>query len=80
MDEESQLESAVRELVDQLVPENMDWERLVRTYPLPSIALAGLGGFLLGRSQGPVILSAIGSFAASEVARNVSRLIDPETD
>jgi hypothetical protein len=74
----------LHELVDELVPDGLDWERLVRIYPIPTLALAGIGGFLLGRSHGPAILSAIGSFAAAEVAKNVSTLLgqelEPETD
>ena len=77
---ESKLETAVHDLVEELVPEDLDWERLVRTYPLPAVALAALGGFLLGRSHGPVILAAVSSFAAAEVAKNVSSLLGQEID
>jgi hypothetical protein len=77
---ESKLETAVHDLFDELVPETLDWEGLVREYPLPAVALAALGGFLLGRSHGPAILAAVSSFAAAEVAKNVSSLLGQELD
>jgi hypothetical protein len=78
--EDSKLGTAVHDLVDEILPENLDWERLVRDYPLPAIALAAVGGFLLGRSHGPAILAAISTFAAAEVAKNVGSLLGQELD
>jgi hypothetical protein len=77
---ESKLEAAVHDLFDELLPEKLDWEGIVREYPLPAVAVAALGGFLLGRSHGPAILAAISSFAAAEVAKNVSALVGEEID
>ncbi len=72
-------ESIVDELIDELVPEGLDWERMVVSYPIPALLLAALGGFLLGRSShGPRIISAVSGFAAAELSRNVGRLLDPE--
>lgn len=76
----SSLHSSLHELVDELVPEGLDWERLVRRYPLPALALAALGGFFLGRMHGRTILSAASSLAAAEVARNVSSLLGEEPE
>jgi hypothetical protein len=71
----SKPESVVRDLVDELLPEGVDWERMVRTYPVPALALAALGGYLLGRLHGPAIVTAVSTFAAAEVSKNVSDLI-----
>lgn len=68
-------ESVVDELIDDLVPEGLDWERLVVTYPIPALLVAAVGGFFLGRRHGTEILAAVSSFAAAEVSRNVSHLI-----
>jgi hypothetical protein len=68
-------ESVVDELIDEIVPEGLDWERLVVSYPIPALLLAAVGGFLLGRRHGPEILSAVSGFAAAEVSRNVSQII-----
>lgn len=70
--------SIVEEIIDEIVPEGLDWERLVRTYPLPALALAALGGFFLGFRHGPEIVSAASSFAAAEVSKNVSQIIGQE--
>jgi hypothetical protein len=69
-------DSVVDDIIDEIVPEGLDWERLVVTYPIPALVLAALGGFLLGRRHGPQILAAISSFAAAEVAQNVTRILD----
>lgn len=66
----------IDEVVDELLPEELDWRRLVRTYPIPAVALAAAGGFLLGRRHGRVLLSAAIAFATNEVTRNVSSLVD----
>lgn len=78
MTELQERDSVVEELIDELVPEGLDWERLVVTYPIPALLLAALGGFLLGRSHGPQIIGAVSSFAAAELSRNVGQLLDRE--
>jgi hypothetical protein len=71
-------DSVVDELIDEIVPEGLDWERLVVNYPIPALLLAALGGFLLGRRHGPQILAAVSGFAAAEVSRNVEQLLGRE--
>ncbi|HEV2851927.1 MAG TPA: hypothetical protein VHC97_03895 [Thermoanaerobaculia bacterium] len=68
-------ESVVDELIDEIVPEGLDWERLVVSYPIPALLIAAVGGFLLGRRHGTEILSAASGYVAAEVSRNVSHLI-----
>jgi hypothetical protein len=62
-------------LIDELVPEGLDWERLVRSYPIPALLLAAAGGFLLGRSRGPQVLSALSGYASAEIGKNVSQFM-----
>jgi len=71
-------DSIVDELVDELVPAELDWERLVVTYPLPALALAAIGGFFLGRRHGREILSAVSTYAAAQVSANVHEIIGRE--
>ena len=67
--------TSVEAILDELLPEELEWERLVRTYPVPAVALAAIGGFVIGLRHGPEILSAVSGFLAAEVSRNVSELI-----
>ena len=66
------------DLIDELMPAGFDWERLVRAYPIPALILAALGGFMLGRQRGPVVVSALSSFAASQVTHGVNSLLGDE--
>lgn len=74
-DEETRGGTSVEAILDELLPEELEWERLVRTYPVPAVALAAIGGFIIGLRHGPEILSAVSGFVAAEVSRNVSELI-----
>jgi hypothetical protein len=74
-DEETRGGTSVEAILDELLPEELEWERLVRTYPVPAVALAAIGGFVIGLRHGPEILSAVSGFVAAEVSRNVSELI-----
>ncbi|HET9229557.1 MAG TPA: hypothetical protein VFR31_22945 [Thermoanaerobaculia bacterium] len=74
-DEETQAGSSVEAILDELLPEELEWERLVRSYPVPALALAAVGGFFIGLRHGPEILAAVSGYLASEVSRNVSDLI-----
>lgn len=68
--------SMVEEVLNEVLPEGLDWERLVRTYPIPAVLLAAVGGFLIGRSHGTAILAGLSTYAASEMSKNVSQLFD----
>jgi hypothetical protein len=78
MSELQERESIVEELIDEIVPEGVDWQRLVVRYPIPSLLVAAVGGFFLGRCHGPEIVGALSTFAAGEVSRNVGQLFDQE--
>ena len=39
-------------MLDQLIDGEFDWVEVVRSYPIASIGVAALGGFLLGRNYG----------------------------
>ena len=51
--------STIDNILDEILPEELEWERLVRSYPLPAIAAAAAGGFLLAFTHGPAIVSAV---------------------
>lgn len=63
------------QLVDDLLPHEIDWRRLVTSYPLASLALAGVGGWVLGRARGAVIVGSLAGFASETLSRNINALI-----
>lgn len=67
--------SALDEVVDDLLPADLDWRRLVVTYPIPSLLVAAAGGFWLGRQRGPELVTALSSFVTDQVTRNVRAVL-----
>ena len=63
------------QLVDDLLPDDVDWRRLLAEYPLVSLAAAGVGGYLLGRVRGAAIVTALAAFASDTLSRNVNSLL-----
>ena len=69
--------SLADELIDGLVPPEIDWRIIVRRHPLPALLLAGIGGYLLGRSQGQTLVRAFSALAVARVESEVlSRIED----
>lgn len=64
-----------QKIVDDLLPEEMDWEEVVRSYPLCSLALVALGGFLIGRKSGKAIVSAFSDSAVERVTSLVNEVL-----
>jgi hypothetical protein len=62
-------------LVDDLLPDDLEWRALVANHPYVSLTLAGLGGYLLGRSRGAAIVGALALFATDTLTRNVNSLL-----
>ncbi len=67
--------SPADDVVDELMPPELDWQRLVRQYPLAALGLATLGGYVLGRHRGREILGAFALFAADSVSEQVNNLL-----
>lgn len=62
-------------LVDGVMPEDFDWRRMVRDYPLPALALAAVGGWVLGTQRGAGVLTALGGYAATKLIENVNQFL-----
>ena len=84
MTDDSSSEASLREdeessfadgILDELLPDDLDWRRQVRRYPLPALVIAGLAGFFLGSRHGAEILQALSGFATREVDRNISSFL-----
>jgi hypothetical protein len=68
MDAPPRLErSGAGKFLDELLPEDLEWESLVRHYPLASLLVAGVAGYLLGWRSGPPIIEAVGETATRRV-------------
>lgn len=67
-------------LLDELLPEQLGWRRLVARYPLPSLLLAGVGGYLLARHRGEALLAAVGATASESVTRTLEGFLDDLAD
>ena len=70
--------SLADELIDQLIPDRVDWRRLVRDHPWPAVGLAAVGGYFLGRTRGRAVLAALSAFAAGAVADGVNEALGEE--
>jgi hypothetical protein len=57
------------DFLDDLLPEDLDWRRLVHNYPKTALAAACLGGFLVGRSHGRALVVAAKGLAVAELTR-----------
>lgn len=74
------LSSLADGLIDDLVPPEVDWRHIVRRHPWPALLLAGLGGYLLGRSQGKTLVRAVSALAVARVESEVLGRIEDEFD
>jgi hypothetical protein len=63
-------------LIDELLPEDLDWESLVRSYPVPCLLAAGAFGFVVGRNHGSAILGALVSFAGYRASQAIEEVLD----
>ncbi len=70
--------SLADELIDQLIPDRVDWRRLVQDHPWPAVGLAAVGGYLLGRTRGKAVIAALSAFAAGAVADGVNEALGEE--
>lgn len=68
-------EGTARDMVGEVMPEQFEWERLVREYPIPAMVFAALGGFVLARTRGTAVLAALGTFAGAKVSEEIDRVI-----
>lgn len=76
--EDDRLEALAGQLLDEVLPDSFEWERIVRTYPVAAVLTAALGGYLLGRSRGPAIVSAVSALVTDRVSERFSSLVDPD--
>ena len=71
-------EPFVDRVLDELLPEELEWRRLVVRYPLAAVGVAAALGFVLGRWHGETVVAAASGFIASEVSDRVGSLLGDE--
>jgi hypothetical protein len=59
--------SSAGQFLDELLPDELEWEGLVRSYPITSLLVAGVAGYLLGWRSGAPILEAVSDTATRRV-------------
>jgi hypothetical protein len=62
-------------LLDQVVPEELDWVGLVRRYPLTSLAVAAVAGFWVGRVHGERLIQSAADLADQRMKETADRLM-----
>lgn len=67
--------SLADEILDEVLPEEIDWRQLVWSYPKSTLALAALTGYLVGRSRGRKMVAAAAQVAGDTVDEAVNDLI-----
>lgn len=75
---EEQSSMTADQILDELLPDNFDWRDMVGSYPLTAVSLAAVGGFLLGRKHGTVLVAAVSAFMVREVTRNINTFLGEE--
>lgn len=78
LSDEEEESSLADELIDDLLPPEFDWRRVVRRYPIPALVVAAVGGYLLGRSKGSELVDALGDAAGEHVAARVGAFAEEE--
>ena len=78
MDELGDRRGLEQRFLDELLPAEMDWEDVVRTYPLTSVTLAAVAGFLVGSRRGRAIVGAVAETVVDRVTGTVHDLVDRE--
>ncbi len=67
--------SSADEVVDELLPDELDWVDLVQRYPKTALMVAAVGGYILGSSRGQEIVEALSEFAAGQVSEGVNHYL-----
>jgi hypothetical protein len=67
--------SLADELLDELLPEELDWQDLVRRYPRSCLLAAGAAGVWLGYRRGRTLLGTFGALAAGRLAGTVGEIL-----
>ena len=63
------------EFLDEILPDELDWQGLVRSYPKTSVVVAAVGGYYIGFSKGRALLDGLAALAGDTVSRGVNEFL-----
>jgi hypothetical protein len=63
-------------ILDSLVPSNIDWRDTVRRHPVASVATVGLIGYLVGRAKGSTIVSGLSAAMSAALMRQLADVFE----
>ena len=72
---EAKAESFADQLLDELLPEELEWRRLVGHYPWAVLGAAAALGYFLGRRHGEAVVGAASGLVASGLTSRVASLL-----
>ena len=64
--------SMADEIIDELLPHELDWKSVVVSYPKLSVSVVAAAGFWLGRTRGRAILAGLTGLAAETVNESIN--------
>ena len=65
--------SSADDWIDDLIPVEFDWVDVVKRHPLPCLAVAALGGFLVGKLHGGRIVDSVSQIASEKLNDTLER-------
>ncbi len=63
------------EVLDEILPDDFEWEEMVVRYPTASLAVATAVGYFVGRRHGTEIITALSTFLSSRVEGAVDQFL-----
>lgn len=65
-------------LIDQLIPDAIDWRELVGSNPMLAVGGLGLLGFFIGRTKGAALMSGAAAAVSATMTRQLADVFDGE--
>lgn len=75
-DPADQRDRSAQRFVDEVAGGEVDWKGAVRLHPIPTLLLAALGGFFLGRRYGWQLVDDVSAYAADELVQQLQGALE----
>ena len=70
--------STTEQWLDEILPNDLAWRELVRSYPRTAMGIAAAAGFWIGLRHGPAILQAVSEYAGRTVSQQIDEFLGQE--